>query len=330
VSGSTASLIAVGTCTITAAQSGNATYAAATSVTRSITVTAAPSFSLSPTASSVSLVQGTSGTDGITVTGANGFTGTVSFAASGLPAGITASFSPTSSTASSTLTLTASAAATTGSATLSIAGTSSAGKASTTVTLNVVAATANVALGAEDNLDAIAITGSSVTGIDGDGWAYASALLPATITYAGASFTLGAADTLDAVTSATIPLPAGNFTTLSFLGTGIYGSQNNQPFVVTYTDGSSTSFTQSLSDWGSPQNFSGETSVASTAYRISPSGATQNGPWYLYGYSLKLNSAKTVKSLTLPNNKDVAIFGVALTGGTAASTSATGAKLKAK
>jgi hypothetical protein len=198
------------------------------------------------------------------------------------------------------------------------------------VTLNVVAATANVSLGAEDNLDAIAITGSSVTGIDSDGWAYASALLPATITYAGASFTLGAADTLDAVTSATIPLPAGSFTTLSFLGTGIYGSQTNQTFVVTYTDGSSTSFTQSLSDWGAPKNYSGETSVASTAYRISPTGATQNGPWYLYGYSLKLNSAKTVKSLTLPNNHYVVIFGVELTGGTVASTSTASAKLTAK
>jgi hypothetical protein len=330
VSASTARFIAVGTCTITAAQAGNATYTPATSVTESITVTAAPSFTLNPTASSVSLVQGTSGSDGITVTGANGFNGTVSFAASGLPTGVTASFSPTSSTSSSTLTLTASAAATTGSATVTVTGTSGANKASTTVTLNVVAATANVSLGAEDNLDAIAITGSSVTGIDSDGWAYASALLPATITYAGASFTLGAADTLDAVTSATIPLPAGSFTTLSFLGTGIYGSQTNQTFVVTYTDGSSTTFTQSLSDWGAPKNYSGETSVASTAYRISPTGATQNGPWYLYGYSLQLNSAKTVKSLTLPNNRYVVIFGVELTGGTVASTSTASAKLTAK
>jgi hypothetical protein len=329
VSGSTASFIAVGTCIITAAQAGNATYAAATLVTQSVTVRAAASFTLSSAATTLTLVQGTSGNAGITVTAANGFTGAVSFAVTGLPAGVTAIFSPSSSTSSSTLTVTASAAATTGTARLTLSGTSGANKASTTITLNVVAATANVSLGAQDNLDAIAITGTSVTGIDGDGWAYASALLPATITYAGASFTLGAADTLNAVTSATIPLPAGNFTTLSFLGTGVYGAQTNQTFVVTYTDGSSTSFTQSLSDWGAPKNYSGETSVISTAYRISPTGATQNGPWYVYGYSLKLNSAKTVKSLTLPANRNVVVLGVALTGGTVGS-SATSVKLTAK
>ena len=39
------------------------------------------------------------------------------------------------------------------------------------------------------------------------------------------------------------------------------------------------------------------------AYRIGPTGATSNGPVYLYGYSFALNSAKTVKSLTLPNNR---------------------------
>jgi hypothetical protein len=151
-----------------------------------------------------------------------------------------------------------------------------------------------------------------VSGIGSDGYAYASALLPSTITYAGASFSLGAADTLNAVTSKTIALPTGSFASLSLLGTGIYGGQLNQKFIVTYTDGSSTTFTQSLSDWQTSQSFAGETVVATTSYRITPSGATQTGTWNLYGYSFTLNAAKVVKSLTLPSNTDVVILGAEL------------------
>jgi hypothetical protein len=49
------------------------------------------------------------------------------------------------------------------------------------------------------------------------------------------------------------------------------------------------------------------------AYRIAPSGATSTGPVYLYGYSFALNSAKPVKSLTLPTNRNVVVFAVDLT-----------------
>jgi hypothetical protein len=44
------------------------------------------------------------------------------------------------------------------------------------------------------------------------------------------------------------------------------------------------------------------------AYRVSATGATENGPFYLYGYSFALNSAKTVASMTLPNNRNVVVL----------------------
>jgi hypothetical protein len=110
------------------------------------------------------------------------------------------------------------------------------------------------------------------------------------------------------VTSATISLPPGHYSSLSILGTGIYGTQVNQVFTVTYSDGSTVSFTQSLSDWALAQNFPGETPVVTTAYRVTPSGATQNGPWNLYGYTFALNSAKIAQTLTLPANRDVVVF----------------------
>jgi glucuronoarabinoxylan endo-1,4-beta-xylanase len=94
-------------------------------------------FTLSPSASSLSIKQGSSGTDTITVTDVGGFTGSVAFTASGMPSGVTASFSPTSSTSSSVLTLTASSTATTGAFTITVTGTSGTTTAATNITLAV-------------------------------------------------------------------------------------------------------------------------------------------------------------------------------------------------
>jgi glucuronoarabinoxylan endo-1,4-beta-xylanase len=97
-----------------------------------------PSFTLAPSASSLSVTQGSSATDTVTVADENGFTGAASFTATGLPSGVTASFSPASSTSSSVLTLTASSTATTGGpVTVTVTGTSGSTTASTTISLTV-------------------------------------------------------------------------------------------------------------------------------------------------------------------------------------------------
>ena len=169
-----------------------------------------------------------------------------------------------------------------------------------------------VNLSTVDNLSAIANNGTPVSGIGNDGWAYSANLLGTSLTWAGETFTLSPATGRSAVTSTTIPLPTGNYANLSFLGTAIYGSQQNQVFTVTYTDGTTSTFTQSLSDWGTSLNFPGESIAAPTAYRITPAGGTQTGPWNLYAYSFPLNLAKTVKSFTLPNNGAVIVLAVDL------------------
>jgi glucuronoarabinoxylan endo-1,4-beta-xylanase len=115
--------------------SGSTTASTAIALTVNPKVTTG--FSLAPSASSLSVKQGASGTDTITVTDIGGFTGSVSFVASGMPSGVTASFSPASSTSSSVLTLAASSTATTGAFTVTITGTSGSATASTTVTLAV-------------------------------------------------------------------------------------------------------------------------------------------------------------------------------------------------
>src|ERR1019366_175532 len=83
-----------------------------------------PNFTLSPSPNSVTITQGSSGTSTITITPLNGFNGSVTLSASGLPSGVTAGFSPNPTTSTSTLTLTASATAATGTVTVTITGTS--------------------------------------------------------------------------------------------------------------------------------------------------------------------------------------------------------------
>ncbi|MHB8447149.1 MAG: hypothetical protein ACYC9P_04425 [Rudaea sp.] len=98
-----------------------------------------PDFALSAAPQSVSVNQGGNASTTVSVTPSNGFGSAVAFSASGLPAGVTASFSPASSAASTALTLTAGSTAAAGSATVTVTGTSGSLAHTTTVNLTVVA-----------------------------------------------------------------------------------------------------------------------------------------------------------------------------------------------
>jgi len=116
---------------------------------------------------------------------------------------------------------------------------------------------------------------------------------------------------LDAVSDATIPLPAGKFSKLYLLGSGVNGKQANQSFTVTYTDGTTTRITQSLSDWWGPsQDYPGETPLMQMDSLVGPTGASLGHVVYLYGYTLAIDGAKTVRSLTLPPNRNVVLLGI--------------------
>jgi subtilase family serine protease len=115
--------------------SGSLTHSSTLTVT--VTVASQPNFALAASPSTLTISQGTNGTSTLTVSPQNGFTGSVSLAASGLPSGVTASFSPASTTSTSTLTLTASSTATVGTATVTVTGTSGTLSHSTTLSLTV-------------------------------------------------------------------------------------------------------------------------------------------------------------------------------------------------
>jgi hypothetical protein len=96
-----------------------------------------PNFSLTAVPNTVTISQGSSGTSTITVVPVNGFTGSVTLSASGLPSGVTAGFSTNPTTSTSTLTLTASATAATGTVTVTITGVSGSLTQVTTLSLTV-------------------------------------------------------------------------------------------------------------------------------------------------------------------------------------------------
>jgi subtilisin family serine protease len=108
---------------------------------RACSAPATPDFAIAATPASQSVVQGSSTSYTATVTASGGFTGTVTFSASGLPAGAAASFNPASVAAagSSTMTVTTTATTPAGSYPITVTGTSGALTHSTTVTLIVTA-----------------------------------------------------------------------------------------------------------------------------------------------------------------------------------------------
>jgi subtilase family serine protease len=97
------------------------------------------SFTLSASPNSLSVAKGSNNSATITVTPQNGFGGSVSLSASGLPAGVTASFNPSSTATVSALTFTASDSAATGTFSVTIKGVSGSLTSSTTVSLTVTA-----------------------------------------------------------------------------------------------------------------------------------------------------------------------------------------------
>jgi hypothetical protein len=183
-----------------------------------------------------------------------------------------------------------------------------------TITTTVSAGTSPVSLTAAFNVNAIGTSGTPVTngGIDTWGYAYSSGLLGSTVTWSGVTFNLGAAGTADAVSNATITLPAVKSSKLNLLAAGVNGSHANQTFVLTYTDGTTTTLTQSLSDWYAAQNYTGESIAATMAYRIDQYGVVDNHAVDLYGYSFAIDSSKIVKTLQLPSSRNVVVLAAAL------------------
>lgn len=157
-------------------------------------------------------------------------------------------------------------------------------------------------------------TFSSSGGIDGVGYAYSSSFLASSLTWNSTVFNIGQANSSNVISAASqkITLTAGKFSTLRMLATGVNGNQTSQVFTVTYSDGTTSSFTQSLSDWYTSQGYSGESVAVAMPYRDTSSGGKDSRTFNLYGYTFNLNNTKTVESITLPANSSVEVVAITL------------------
>jgi hypothetical protein len=216
-------------------------------------VSTSPSFTIAAAPGSVSVAQGaTSGPVTVSVTPMNGFNGSVTFSATGLPSGVTALFSPASSTTASTLTLTASSSATLGTVTVTIMGTSGSLTSSTTLSLTVTGtSSANFTLSASPGSVSAAQGATSgpvtvsVTPLNGFNGSvtFSATGLPSGVTalFSPASSTTASTLTLTASSTATL-----GTVTVTIMGTS--GSLTNSTTLsLTVTGTSSANFTLSAS-----------------------------------------------------------------------------------
>ena len=160
--------------------------------------------------------------------------------------------------------------------------------------------------------DGAALPGAG--GVDGEGNGYSAQSLGTTLTWKDVSFRLGPANGSDLISchGSVIPVTAGNYSSLWLLGAAVEGNQMGQPFTVTYTDGSTEALSQNLSDWFQPQSFPGENQAVKMAYRNTATGLKDARTFSIYSYGFRLNKAKTVQSITLPDNANVKILAVTL------------------
>ncbi|NUR32353.1 MAG: hypothetical protein HOV83_41985 [Catenulispora sp.] len=179
---------------------------------------------------------------------------------------------------------------------------------------NLAAAFNNVAVSDESN--------PGPGNFDGDGDSYSAQALAAagatpgaTITANGATFSwpAAAAGTLDNVAgSGVLVNQSGHGSKLAFLGAE--AGFTTDTVTVAYTDGTTTSGTLGFPNWccASPTGY-GATPVLITDHRNTPSGPANFGIHYDVFYNaVSIDPAKTVKTVTLPNDAAIHIFAMAV------------------
>jgi hypothetical protein len=305
VSGSTATFVSAGTCTITASQGGNTSFIAAAPVSQSFSVSAKPLTPQTITFAPIALqIAGTP----LTLTAT---------ASSGLPVSYASSTTFVCTVTGSTATLLAAGTCTITASQVGNTSYAAATPVSQSFTVNAGSADGATIVGLASyyNIDAIATVGTAPKKGGIDSWqniAYNSATLGTSVTYNGIVFPLGPSNSPDAMFGGPVTLPAGSFSKLYVIGTGVDGAWPTQTITVTYTDGTKSTFTQSMSNWTAPSSYSGETTVVSAANQLNSTGAVVATPSYLYGYTFSLIAGKIAKSVSFPVNSNIVILGAAL------------------
>jgi hypothetical protein len=270
--------------------------------------------------SNVFLNQSSTAKAAITITPLNGFHDRVDLSLSRLPKGVQAMIQGKGTNRK--ILFQANPTANTGFTMVTVTGTSGDITETFSFTLAVSAAVGSIGTGtqvdlsSQFNLNGIYQDGTTYTtgGLDGAGYSYSANLLGSSRVLNNVLHNFGPVNQLDAVgcSGQSVTLPAGQFSSLMLMGTGIQGNQASQSFKVTYTDASTTQISQSFSDWFTPQNYQGESEGVAMAYRNFDNGTKDRRTFNLYAYRFTIDPTKTVQSITLPNNPHVVILSATL------------------
>jgi hypothetical protein len=216
------------------------------------------------------------------------------------------------------MTLRASASAAPATVTVTISGSSGERAHSATTRISVtpvLSGTVPVSLSSAYNVTGIYTDGSKFepnASLDGGGYSFSAETIGTEQVGDEVVFKLGPANAPDAVTSRTVTLPAGKFSSLKILGVAVEGRQETQTFSVNYTDGTSSSFTQGMSDWAGGGNLPGESVAVQMPYRLVGDGSKDGNPFNACAYSFTLDGTKTTRSVSLPSNRNVVVLAMTL------------------
>ena len=171
-----------------------------------------------------------------------------------------------------------------------------------------------VNLGAYYTTSAVYVDGAMFTGgVDGAGHALPACEFTNTVYWNNLPFAAGPAGAPSAVraTGQSIPLPSRSYATLQMLAASSGGATAGT-FTVQYTDGTTSSYAQTIPDWrlGDPGNAA---SLVMTHRVNGWTGTAEAGYLYVYGCGLPLDSNKTVQSIQLPNAPTLNVLAMTLT-----------------
>ena len=103
---------------------------------------------------------------------------------------------------------------------------------------------------------------------------------------------------------------------LNLAAAAIGGDSINENITIHFTDGTSTTWNQSFSDWQTADYNPGESIIAQQSYGNTSSGETNNKPNYIYGYSYAAPSGKVINSIVLPFAYNLRLLGLEMSAST--------------
>ena len=104
---------------------------------------------------------------------------------------------------------------------------------------------------------------------------------------------------------------SGSGPKIGFLGAGCCGIQTGTLY-ITYTDGSIARAPLTFADWWTNEPVPGSDIVATSPWNVPPEVPDPDHPVSVYYTAIPLDPGKTVRFITLPTNRDLHVFAMAI------------------